>query len=65
MLGNGSIHFQVSMMTDVSEEVHRCFFLYWLEKMASIKQEYVYYPRTDKEYNFEWTNTHELVFLDA
>jgi hypothetical protein len=53
VLGNGSTHFQqVSMMTDVSEEVHRCFFLCWLGNMSSIQGEYVYYPRTDEEFNF-------------
>ena len=52
VLGTGSSQFQVSELTDISEEVHRCFFLSWLSKMASIKHEFIYFPVDDKSYRF-------------
>jgi hypothetical protein len=40
MLGTGYSQFQVSQLTNISEEVHRCFILSWLSKMASVKAEF-------------------------
>lgn len=52
VLGTGNNQFQVSEKTDLSEEVHRCFFLDWIAKMASIKLEYIHFPWDEHEYRF-------------
>ena len=52
VLGTGNSQFQVSELTDISEEVHRCFFLSWLSKMASVKAEFIYFPVDDESYRF-------------
>ncbi len=44
--------FQVSEKTDLSEEVHRSFFLDWISKMLSIKADFIHYPRDEHQYRF-------------
>jgi hypothetical protein len=50
ILGNGATQFQVSVQTNLSEEVHRTFFLSWISKMSSIKGEYIFMPATDDQF---------------
>ena len=50
VLGNGATQFQVSIQTNLSEEVHRSFFLSWISKMSSIKDEYIFMPTTDEQF---------------
>lgn len=53
VLGTGNSNFQeVSKKTDISEEVHCCFFMNWLSKMASIKEEFVQFPQDNDSYSF-------------
>jgi Plant transposon protein len=52
VLANGATHFSVSELSYMSEEVHRCFFLTWTSHMASVKDEFIHFPRDDAEYNF-------------
>ena len=40
----------VSRHTNLTEEVHRSFFLKWIHHMASISDEYIYMPRDDATY---------------
>jgi hypothetical protein len=40
VLGNGCTHYIVSTQTNISEEVHRKFFLSWTANMASVKNEF-------------------------
>jgi hypothetical protein len=47
VLKTGNTQFQVSEMTDLSEEVYCCFFLDWISKMLSIKAEFIQYPRDE------------------
>ena len=49
-LANGATQFMVSRHTNLSEEIHRSFFLKWLHHMASISDEYIYMPRDDATY---------------
>ena len=49
-LANGATQFMVSRHTNLSEEVHRSFFLKWIHHMASISDEYIYMPRDDATY---------------
>jgi hypothetical protein len=44
LLGSGCAQYIVSSQTNLSEEVHRVFFLQWVSKMASIKTEFIYMP---------------------
>jgi len=46
-LANGATQFMVSRHTNLTEEVHRSFFLKWIHHMASISDEYIYMPRDD------------------
>ena len=39
VLGSGSTNFVVSLNTNLSEEVHRIFFLGWINQMSSIKDD--------------------------
>jgi Plant transposon protein len=52
MLGTAASPFVVSSNTNLSEEVHRVFFLDWIEKMLSLKDEFIYLPRNREEYDF-------------
>jgi hypothetical protein len=52
VLANGSTQFIVSEFTDISEEVHRQFFKKWLQHMASVKDEFIFFPRDDVGHNF-------------
>ena len=49
VLGSGSTNFVVSLNTNLSEEVHRVFFLGWINQMSSIKDDYIYLPRDEME----------------
>ena len=51
-LGTAATHFTVSSHTNLSEEVHRRFFIDWTTNMSSIKAEYIYMPRNDAELKF-------------
>jgi hypothetical protein len=44
VLGSGCSQFVVSTQTNMSEEVHRIFFLAWVSKMSSIRTEFIYMP---------------------
>jgi hypothetical protein len=50
VLGNGATQFQVSMQTNSSVEVHRSFFLSWISKLSSTKDEYIFMPTTDEQF---------------
>ena len=52
VLATGNSQFQVSEKTDLSEEVHRQFFLVWLANMASTKPEFIHFPLDDDGYRF-------------
>lgn len=52
VVGTGNSQFQVSEKTDISEEVHRCFYIDWLAKMKSVKDEFIYFPQDDEAYQF-------------
>ncbi|KAI2512244.1 Plant transposon protein [Fragilaria crotonensis] len=52
VLANGSTQFTVSEFTDMSEEVHRVFFKTWLGHMASVKDEFIFFPRDDVGHKF-------------
>ncbi len=43
-----SKHFTVCEFTDLSKDVHRKFFITWLGHMASIKDEFTFFPQ-DKD----------------
>jgi hypothetical protein len=49
VLGSGSTNFVVSLNTNLSEEVHRIFFLSWINQMSSIKDDFIYLPRDEME----------------
>jgi hypothetical protein len=51
-LGTSATQFNVSSHTNLSEEVHRRFFIDWAAKMSSLKAEYIYMPRDDTELKF-------------
>ena len=51
-LGTAATQFNVSSHTNLSEEVHRRFFIDWVTKMSSLKAEYIYMPRDDTELKF-------------
>ena len=51
-LGTSATFFVVSLNTNISEEVHRKFFAVWVFNMNSIHHEYIYMPRTEREYQF-------------
>jgi hypothetical protein len=44
-LATAATHYVVSTNTNISGEVHRTFFNQWIEKMASIKEEFIYMPK--------------------
>ena len=50
VLGTGATQHQVGVQTNLSEEVHRCFFLSWISKMSSIKMEYIFMPTNDEQF---------------
>ena len=52
MLGTAATPFVVSSNTNLSEEVHRVFFLDWIDKMSLLKEDFIYMPRNRDEYNF-------------
>ena len=52
ILGTAATPFVVSLNTNLSEEVHRVFFLDWIDKMSSLKDEFIFMPRNRDEYNF-------------
>jgi hypothetical protein len=43
-------HYTISTITNISEEVHRRFFLKWIADMNSVKHEYIYMPRNEDDY---------------
>ena len=51
VLGNGCTHYIVSTQTNISEEVHRKFFLSWTASMASVKEEFVFLPNDEESFN--------------
>jgi hypothetical protein len=50
VLGTDAIQHQVGVQTNLSEEVHRCFFLAWIAKMSLIQKEYIFMPMNDKQF---------------
>ncbi|KAI2511223.1 Plant transposon protein [Fragilaria crotonensis] len=44
-LGMGANHFSVGLQTNISEEVHRKFFVEWVGLMASVKELFIYMPQ--------------------
>jgi hypothetical protein len=59
VLGNRYTQYIVSTQTNISEEVHRKFFLTWTANMASIKDKFTFMPSDDKTFNKvvgEYTN---------
>ena len=45
VLGHGAAdHSSVSLQTNISEEVHRVFFVRWIDLMASVKEKFIYMP---------------------
>ncbi|KAI2498892.1 Plant transposon protein [Fragilaria crotonensis] len=50
VLGTGASQHQVGVQTNISEEVHRCFFLAWISKMSSIQKEYIFMPTNDEQF---------------
>ena len=50
-LATAATHYVVSTNTNISGEVHRCFFNQWIASMASIKEEFIYMPRDMEEFN--------------
>ena len=52
VLGMGANHFSVSLQTNISEEVHRTFFLEWIGLMASVKKLFIYMPQDDLQLKF-------------
>jgi hypothetical protein len=52
VLGMGANHFSVRLQTNISEEVHRTFFLEWIGLMASIKKLFIYMPQDDLQLKF-------------
>lgn len=49
-LANGATQFMVSRHTNLSEEIHRTFFIKWIHQMASISDEFIYMPKDDITY---------------
>jgi hypothetical protein len=47
LLRSGCAQYIISTQTNLSEEVHRVFFLQWASKMASIKTEFIYMPEDE------------------
>ena len=50
VLGTGATQHQVGVQTNLSEEVHRCFFLSWTAKMSSIQKEYIFMPTNEEQF---------------
>lgn len=50
VLGTGASQHQVGVQTNISEEVHRCFFLAWISKKSSIQKEYIFMPTNDEQF---------------
>ena len=51
-LGMGANHFSVSLQTNISEEVHRTFFMKWIGLMASVKELFIYMPQEEIQLKF-------------
>ena len=52
VLGHGADHSSVSLQTNISEEVHRTFFVRWIGLMASVKEKFIYMPHEQLELDF-------------
>jgi Plant transposon protein len=52
ILSTGSVQFQASEHSGLSEEVHRTFFLDWTAKMSSCESEFIHFPRDEDSYRF-------------
>jgi hypothetical protein len=50
VLGTGCCQFIVSTQSNISEEVHRKFFLAWTSNISHIKEEFVYMPKDDARF---------------
>lgn len=50
VLATGDSHFVCSTCSNISEEVHRSFFLKWIFNMTSIKERYIHMPLDDASY---------------
>jgi len=48
-LGNGTPFRQLNANTEISASDHRIFFHLFLDRMYSIREEYIFYPRTEAE----------------
>jgi hypothetical protein len=47
VLAQGVTHLCASLCTNLSEEVHRSFFIKWVRDMSSIKDDYIFMPQDD------------------
>ena len=59
------VSFSLSEFTDMSEEVHRKFFIAWLGHMASVKDEYIFFPATKLDTNLLSMSLDQLAVLVA
>jgi Plant transposon protein len=50
VLGNGTSLYIVSIQTNLSEEVHRCFFLFWIANMSSMKDDFIFMPNDEERF---------------
>ena len=51
-LGHAASHFSVGLQTNISEEVHRKFFMQWTGLMASVKHLFIYMPQEEAQLRF-------------
>ena len=63
VLGSGCSQFVVSTQTNMSEAVHRVFFLAWISKMASIQTEFIYMPSDEAHSKKLWASTNHAEYL--
>jgi hypothetical protein len=59
-LATGATHFVVSTNTNISKEAHRFFFNDWIEKMASIKHLFIFFPSDDEMLKRVWDEYAQL-----
>jgi hypothetical protein len=51
VLTQGVSHFVTIMCSNLSEEIHRSFFLQWISNMSSIREEFIFMPHDDDTFN--------------
>jgi hypothetical protein len=50
VLAQGVSHVICSTCSNLSEELHRCFFHEWIRNMSSIKDEFIFMPQDDRTF---------------